>query len=162
MTDIIKLERVELTANNLNVYSAHTTYLQETLPEKVDIKALLARFKTACAEAKVKGIKIHHKYKTRKFVADNAAQYEQDYAQYLAAFNATAALAKVIFVDKDLPVGTSDNEELKTMYVHRNAMAPFWYTSALFNKVYEFARRVTDFEQKVAQIENGEGHEFYF
>ncbi len=162
MSEFIELEEVTITDKILKVSSSSTTYLSEHMPEKIDIKALLARFKAVCAEAKGKGIKISHKNKTRKLVADNADQYELDYAKYKAAFDATAVLAKSIFVDKPLPVGTSGNMELQAMYAQRNAMTPFFFNSALFNKVYEFERRVNEFEMKVAHIENGEGHTFYF
>ncbi|MGN5048741.1 hypothetical protein ACTG16_22850 [Aeromonas sp. 23P] len=162
MSEFIKLEEVIITDKILKVSASSTTYLSEHMPEKIDIKALLARFKAACADAKGKGIKINHKNKTRKIVADNADQYELDYAKYKAAFDATAALAKSIFVDKPLPVGTSDNMELKAMYQQRNAMAPFFFNSSIFSRIYDFESRVNDFEMKIAHIENGEGHTFYF
>lgn len=155
MTDAIKLTCVNITPNSLSVSSNCTTYLSETLPEKVDIQALMARFKQLCARARGKGIKISNKYKTRKFVADNAAQYEEEYAKYLEAFNATAALAKVIFVDKPLLVGTSDNDELHAMYVHRNGMERLWYRTTVFNKVYEFVSRVDSMERQIDFIGDG-------
>ena len=162
MQEFIELEKVEITDKAIRVYSSHTSYVDEVLPEKIDVKALLAEFKALCAKAKSLGFKVSHRNGKRKEVADNAALFEQQYSEYLAHFNIVAADSKRIFVDKKLPVGTADNEELKAMREHSWAMNRLHYSSTVFSKVYEFDSRVKQFAQALEHAEPCSEMSFFF
>ncbi len=155
MTAIIQLKRVCITETSLNVCDSKITYLSETLPEKVDVEALLLQLETLCSVAKAKGVKIINKNKARKFAVDNAVQYEQEYAQYLEAFNDTAVLAKAIFVDKPLLVGTSENEEIRALFLKKGVMGQLWRRSTVFSKVNLFKTRVNALKRNLDFIGDG-------
>jgi hypothetical protein len=152
MTAAIQLKRVCITETSLNVCDSKITYLSETLPDKVDVEALLTQLETLCSVAKAKGVKIINKSKARKLAIDNAAQYEQEYAQYLEAFRDAAALAKAIFVDKPLLVGTSENEEIQALFLKKAVMGQLWHRSTAFSKMNLFKARVNALKRNVEFI----------
>ena len=162
MSDFIELKKVIITDKKLLACSSCTTYIEESLPEKIDIKDLMKNFKRLCSDLKKKGAKISYKYRSHKFVEASAAEFDAQYAAYLNEFNKAAELAKKIFVDKPLPVGTSNNPELAEMFKHCHAMNALNRRSAVFSKVYEFKNTLDGITASTEHETNLSGMTVYF
>jgi hypothetical protein len=143
--DIITITNKEITNDYVFFTSNSTTYANERKVPTHDIKALLKRCTSICKDLKANGCKVSHKYKTRKEIADNVTQYEKEITDYNHNFSMLVNYATWI-TSKPLPVGTSDNEELNTMYNFRNECMKALYRNTMISKVNEFAHKLDELE----------------
>ncbi len=146
--NIININNKEITKDYVFFTSECTTYANERKVPTQDIKVLLKRCTAICKKLKESGCKVSHKYKTRKEIADNANQYEKEVTEYNHNFSMLVNYATWI-TSKPLPVGTSDNEELNTMYNFRNECMKALYRNTMISKVNEFARKLEELENNL-------------
>ena len=146
MQEFIKLNKVVISNDQVSFNSSCTCYANEFKVKSLNVKHLLKRFTALSKELKNNGTIVSHKYKTRKFIADNIENYNQAIILYNQQFEAMQALALLI-TSKPLPVGTSDNVELNQMYTHRNTCSKMLNRSTIISKVLEFEDRVNSLLQ---------------
>ena len=150
--ETITLTEVKITNTLVIFKSSCTTYAYEVKAQQYDINDLLKRCTVLCKKLKGMGCKISHKNKTRKTLKDNIDTYEKELSEYNHNFNMLKNYAQWI-TSKPLPVGTSDNEELNTMYEFSNKCTSALNRSTVLSKVIDFGNRIEDLEQ---ELEHGE------
>lgn len=163
MPSPIELSRVCITEKNLNVCDNTFTYLNETLPEKVNVKIFAENLEALCAEAKRHGVKIRNKGKAIRFLLEHASQYEQEYAQYLNMFNDISKLAKALFVDNPLFDNTSENKDMQALYLKRSVMKQLRNSATVFSKFNYFHARINALKRTLDFVGQGRiDMQFYF
>lgn len=148
MKKFIKLNKVIINNDQVTFTSDHTCYANEFRVKSFNIKHVLKRFSALTKQLKEKGISISHKYKTRKFIADNIEEYDQATIEYNHHFECMQKLA-IKITNQPLPVGTVDNKDLNSMYGHRNLASKMLNLTNIISKVLEFEQRVADLEQEI-------------
>ncbi len=148
----IKLNKVIINNDQVTFTSDHTGYANEFRVKSCNVKHLLKRFTSLTKALKENGTSISHKYKTRKFIADNIKEYNLAIIEYNNEFEAMKSLALTI-TSKPLPVGTIDNADLNQMYIHRNNCSAMLNRSSIISKVSEFEERVTSLQ---AELDSGD------
>ncbi|AUR92210.1 coil containing protein [Vibrio phage 1.170.O._10N.261.52.C3] len=144
--NFININEKEITETYVYFTSDHTTYANERKVPTHDVKSLLKRCTKVCKQLKEKGCKVSHKYKTRKELIDNIDQYNNEVIDYNHNFGMLVNYANWI-TSKPLPVGTSDNEELNTMYEFRNNCMKALYRNTMLSKVTAFALKLEELEK---------------
>ncbi|CAM0049996.1 hypothetical protein VPHK460_0128 [Vibrio phage K460] len=144
--NFIKISEKEITETYVYFTSDSTTYANERKVLTHDVKSLLKRCTKVCKQLKENGCKVSHKYKTRKELTDNIDQYNKEIADYNHNFSMLVNYATWI-TSKPLPVGTSDNEELNTMYEFRNNCMKALYRNTMISKVADFAMKLEELEE---------------
>lgn len=143
MKDFIKLEKVVINNDQVTFTSGSTSYANEFRVKSINVKHLLKRFSTLTKRLKENGTRVSHKYKTRKYVADNVNAYEVAIVEYNQHFETMVSIAKSI-TSKPLPVGTNDNAELNQMYIHRNKCMSMSNRSSIISKVLDFELKIDE------------------
>lgn len=143
MKNFIKLERVVINNDQVTFTSGSTFYANEFRVKSINVKHLLKRFSTLTKRLKENGTSVSHKYKTRKYVADNVNAYEVAIVEYNQHFEAMVGIAKFI-TSKPLPTGTNDNAELNQMYIHRNKCMSMLNRSSIISKVLDFELKIDE------------------
>tara|TARA_R110000851_G_scaffold264328_1_gene416887 strand:+ start:70 stop:552 length:483 start_codon:yes stop_codon:yes gene_type:complete len=146
MQEFIKLNKVIINNDQVSFTSDHTCYANEFRVKSFNVTHLLKRFTALTKLLKENGTSISHKYKTRKFIADNIKEYDQAVQDYNHHFECMQKLA-VKITSQPLPVGTIDNKDLNAMYGHRNLAIKMLNRSSIISKVLEFEERVTSLYQ---------------
>lgn len=150
--EFITIDNKEITKDHVYFTSSSTVYANERRVPSHSIKDLLKRCTAVCKQLKATGCKVSHKYKTRKEIADSVDQYAKELLDYNHNFDLLVSYATWI-TSKPLPVGTSDNEEMNTMYLHRNNCMKALYRNTVLSKVLEFAAKLATLEQ---ELEDGD------
>jgi hypothetical protein len=146
MQEFIKLNKVVISNSQVSFNSGCTCYANEFKVKSLNVKHLLKRFTSLSKALKNNGTIVSHKYKTRKFIADNIGEYNKAIILYNQQFEAMQALALLI-TSKPLLVGTSDNVELNQMYIHRNTCSKMLNRNTIISKVLEFEDRINSLLQ---------------
>lgn len=144
--EYIKLNKVIINNDQVTFTSDHTCYANEFRVKNLDVKNLLKRFSILTKLLKTNGVIVSHKYKTRKFIADNVAEYDQAMQEYNHHFECMQKLA-IKITSQPLPVGTIDNKDLNAMYGHRNLASSMLNRSSVISKVLEFEERINSLYQ---------------
>lgn len=158
--EFIEIDNKEITKDCVYFTSSSTTYANERRVPSHSIKDLLKRCAAVCKQLKASGCKVSHKYRTRKEIADSADQYAKELLDYNHNFDLLVSYATWI-TSKPLPVGTSDNEEMNTMYLHRNNCMKSLYRNTVLSKVLEFAHKLDTLEQELEDGDCNYSHVYF-
>lgn len=145
----VNLSIVIIEKNKIEVCSEHTTYVNELMPAKIDINAMIKDFKKTCTKARKVGIRISNKNGGRDYIINNIDNYDWAYQDYLQNFNNAYELSKKVFVDNKLPVGTRDNKDLQQIYSYTNNIARLNYRSGIIHIVSEFEYKIKKLKAEI-------------
>ncbi len=148
MSEVIKLERVEISAKEVCFMSSHTVYVNEIKIPALDVKDLLKRCTLVCKQLKSLGCVVSHKYKTRKELKDNLAGFEKELQDYNHNWSMMQSYATWV-TSKPLLTGTADNAELNSMYDFRNKVIQASNRNTLLSKALDFHIKLTNLEQQI-------------
>jgi shikimate kinase len=161
MQNYIDLLEIIITEDRIKFSSNCTSYANEFRSPTYDIKEMLKRFTVITKAVKDAGGKISNKHKSRKYVADSKDLYLHEMKEYNTNFDRLFALASLI-TSKPLPTGTSDNQELNTMYKYRNACMKACNRNTIKSSVENFSNRLDEIEQQLKDDNNFSGVTIYF
>jgi hypothetical protein len=158
--EFVNLSIVIVEKNKIEVCSEHTTYVNELMPVKIDINAMIKDFKKTCTKARKVGVRISHKNGSKDYILNKIEEYEQEYQECLLNFNSAYELSKKIFVENKLPVGTRENKDLRQIYSHVHNITRLNYRSGMIHIVSSFERNVARLKKIIKEREearvNGE------
>lgn len=147
--EYIQLEHVEINDDIIFFTSSHTTYINVRKQPFHDIKELLKRCTILCKKLKESGCTVSHKHKTRKFLQDNADQYLRDYYDYLHNYGLAKSYSEWV-TSAPIPIGTSENKDIKMVYKFRNRCFEAFYGGSILSKVQDFASNLNEIENSLA------------
>lgn len=150
MRDFITIERKEINDNVLYFASNCTGYISIRKAKVYNPAELLKRCTKLCKQVKELGCKVSHKNKTRLFIKDNMLSYEEEKLEYFHNYDMAKSYALWI-TSHPLPVGTSENEELNTMYKFSHKVEKACYRDTVFNKVNEFGLKLDEIENAILE-----------
>lgn len=149
----VNLTIVIVEKNKIEVCSEHTTYVNEVMPNKIDINAMIKNFKKTCTKARKVGIRISNKNGGRDYIINNIDNYEWAHQDYSQNFKKAYELSRNVFVDNKLAVGTRDNKELQQIYSYVNNIARLNYRSGIIHIVSEFEYKIKKLKAKIEERE---------
>lgn len=148
MKEFITIEHKEINDKVIFFKSNCTIYANVRKVKIYNASDLLKRCTKICKIVKGLNCKVSHKNKSRLFVKENIDLYNQEKTDYMHNYDMLKNYALWI-TSKPLPVGTSDNEELNTMYEFSNKINKACYRSTTFSKVNDFGNKLDEIEKLI-------------